>query len=117
MSPWVTHHDARFFPEPFRFDAERLTCPKRARRGRSFSYFPFGGGARQCIGEQFAWMEGVLLLATLAQRFRFRLAPGTVVEPEALITLRPRGGLPMIASERNAATERLAPPPASVVGV
>jgi len=101
MSPWVTHHDPRFFPEPFRFDPDRWRPEARAARPR-FSYFPFGGGARQCIGEQFAWMEGVLLLSTLAQRFRFRLSPGTVVEPEPLITLRPRGGLPMIAEERRA---------------
>jgi cytochrome P450 len=99
MSPWVTHHDERFFPEPFRFDPDRWLPEARALRPR-FSYFPFGGGARQCIGEPFAWMEGVLLLSTLAQRFRYRLAPGAVVEPEALITLRPRGGLPMIAEQR-----------------
>jgi cytochrome P450 len=113
MSPWVTHHDERFFPEPFRFDPDRWLPDARAARPR-FSYFPFGGGARQCIGEQFAWMEGVLLLATLAQRFRFRLAAGAVVEPEPLITLRPKGGLPMIAearpgrAEAQAAAARLA---------
>ena len=105
MSPWVTHHDARFFPEPFRFDPDRWTPEARAARPK-FSYFPFGGGARQCIGEQFAWMEGVLLMATLAQRFRYRLAPGARVEPEALITLRPRGGLPMIAEERRVSPSR-----------
>jgi cytochrome P450 len=105
MSPWVTHHDERFFPDPFRFDPDRWLPEARAARPR-FSYFPFGGGARQCIGEQFAWMEGVLLLSTLAQRFRFRLAPGAKVEPEALITLRPRGGLPMIADERRAIAPR-----------
>lgn len=105
MSPWVTHHDERFFPEPFRFDPDRWLPEARAARHR-FSYFPFGGGARQCIGEQFAWMEGVLLLATLAQRFRFRLAPDTVVEPEALITLRPRGGLPVVAEERRVVRPR-----------
>ena len=76
MSPWVTHHDQRWFPDPFRFDPERFLPEARAPRAPKFSYFPFGGGARQCIGEQFAWMEGVLLLATLAQRFRFRLASG-----------------------------------------
>ena len=107
MSPWVTHHDERFFPDPFRFDPDRWLPEARASRHR-FSYFPFGGGARQCIGEQFAWMEGVLLLATLAQRFRYRLASGAVVEPEALITLRPRGGLPMIAEERGPAGARVA---------
>src|SRR4029450_11312584 len=85
MSPWVVHHDARWFPDPFRFDPDRWTPEARAARPK-FSYFPFGGGARQGIGGPFAWMEGVLLIATLAQRFRFRLAPGAIVEPEALIT-------------------------------
>ena len=105
MSPWVTHHDERFFPDPFRFDPERWLPEARAARPR-FSYFPFGGGARQCIGEPFAWMEGVLLLSTLAQLFRFRVRQDAVVEPEALITLRPRGGLPMIVEARRSASDR-----------
>jgi cytochrome P450 len=113
MSPWVTHHDERLFPDPFRFDPDRWLPEARAARHR-FSYFPFGGGARQCIGEPFAWMEGVLLLATLGQRFRFRLASGAVVEPEALITLRPRGGLPMIAESRDASHGRVSPVAATV---
>lgn len=107
MSPWVTHHDERFFPDPMRFDADRWTPEARAARPK-YSYFPFGGGARQCIGEQFAWMEGVLLMATLAQRFRYRLAAGTVIRPEALITLRPQGGLPMIAEARGRRAARAA---------
>ena len=57
-----------------------------------FAYFPFGGGPRICIGESFAWMEGVLLLATLAQRWRMDLLPQEV-RPQASITLRPRGGI------------------------
>ena len=71
-----------------RFDPERFTPEARAARPR-FAYFPFGGGARSCIGESFAWMEGVLLLATIGQRWRLRLQPGPPVEPQALITLRP----------------------------
>ena len=94
MSPYVVHRDARWWPEPLRFDPGRFLPEARAARPR-FSYFPFGGGARQCIGESFAWMEGVLVIATLAQRFRFRAIPGASVEPQPLITLRPRHGLPM----------------------
>jgi len=99
MSPFVTHRDRRYFPDPKRFDPDRWTPEARAARPK-FSYFPFGGGARQCIGEPFAWMEGVLLIATLAQRWRFRLAPGHPVEPEPLITLRPRYGMAMTAHRR-----------------
>ncbi|HEY3119150.1 MAG TPA: cytochrome P450 [Vicinamibacteria bacterium] len=99
MSQYVVHRDPRYFPEPERFDPERWTPEARAARPK-FSYFPFGGGARQCIGESFAWMEGVLLIATIAQRWRFRLAPGHPVEPEPLITLRPRYGMSMIAERR-----------------
>jgi cytochrome P450 len=99
MSQWVTHRDPRFWPEPDRFDPERWTPEARASRPK-FAYFPFGGGARVCIGEQFAWMEGVLLLATIAQRWRFELAADARVEPQPLITLRPRYGMPMIAHRR-----------------
>ena len=95
MSPYVVHRDPRWWPDPLRFDPDRFLPEARAARPR-FAYFPFGGGARQCIGESFAWMEGVLLLATLAQRWRFRLAPGARVEPQALITLRPRHGMRMV---------------------
>ncbi|WP_233395703.1 cytochrome P450, partial [Escherichia coli] len=69
MSPYVTQHDARYFPNPEVFDPERWTPEAQAVRPK-FSYFPFGGGPRQCIGEAFAWMEGVLLIATIAQRWQ-----------------------------------------------
>ena len=99
MSPYVVQRDPRWWPDPLRFDPDRFLPEARAARPR-FAYFPFGGGARQCIGESFAWMEGVLILATLARRRRFRLAPGARVEPQALITLRPRHGMPMTVEER-----------------
>ncbi|HEX7829740.1 MAG TPA: cytochrome P450 [Thermoanaerobaculia bacterium] len=92
VSQSVTHRDARFWPDPDRFDPYRFTADAKSARPK-FAYFPFGGGSRVCIGESFAWMEGVLLLATLAQRWRFE-ARGPV-EPVALITLRPRGGMQM----------------------
>jgi cytochrome P450 len=99
MSPWVMHHDSRYYPEPFTFDPERWAQEARESRPK-FSYFPFGGGPRVCIGEQFAWMEGVLLIATIAQRWRLRLAPGQRVEPKPMITLRPRYGMRMRAESR-----------------
>jgi cytochrome P450 len=99
MSQFVTHRDPRFFPDPLRFDPERFTPEARSRRTK-LTYFPFGAGVRQCIGESFAQMEGVLLLATLAQRWKFSLAPGHRVEPEPLITLRPKYGMKMSVERR-----------------
>jgi cytochrome P450 len=99
MSQFVTHRDARFFPDPLRFDPERFAAEAKARRTK-FAYFPFGAGFRQCIGESFAWMEGVLLLATLAQKWKLKLVPGQSVEPEPLITLRPRHGIKMQVEAR-----------------
>jgi cytochrome P450 len=94
LSQWITHRDARFFPDPLRFDPQRFTPEAQASR-RKFSYFPFGGGPRVCIGEGFAWMEGVLVLATIARRWRFLPVDGIPVMPAAMITLRPKSGLPM----------------------
>ena len=96
------HRDPRWFPDPLRFDPERWR-PEEADKRPKFSYFPFGGGARVCVGERFAWMEGVLLLATLAQRWRLRLAPDQRVEHRAMITLRAKYGMRMIAESRAAA--------------
>jgi cytochrome P450 len=101
-SQFVTHRDPRFFPDPLRFDPLRFTPEAKARRTK-FSYFPFGAGFRQCIGESFAWMEGVLLLATIAQRWKLTLLPGHCVEPEPLITLRPKYGMRMLVQSRNPA--------------
>jgi cytochrome P450 len=92
MSPFVLHRDARFFPDPGRFDPARWTPEFESALPR-FAYFPFGGGARQCIGEQFAWMEAVLVLATVAQAWRLELVPGQRVTPQPLITLRARHGV------------------------
>lgn len=99
MSPWVMHHDSRYFPDPFKFDPERWTAQARESRPK-FSYFPFGGGPRVCIGEQFAWMEGVLLIATLAQKWRLRLATGHRVDTKPMITLRPKYGMRMVVENR-----------------
>ena len=99
ISQFITHRDPRFFPNPLQFDPERFTPDAKARRTK-FAYFPFGAGTRQCIGESFAWMEGVLLLATLGQRWKLRLVAGHPVEPEPLITLRPKYGMRMHVEER-----------------
>jgi cytochrome P450 len=94
MSQFITHRDDRFFPDPLRFDPERFSPEAKSRRTK-LTYFPFGAGVRQCIGESFAWMESVLLLATLGQKWKLRLVPGHRVEPEPLITLRPKYGMRM----------------------
>jgi len=98
-SQWVTHRDPRYFPDPERFDPERFRPEAKAARPK-FSYFPFGGGPRVCIGEGFAWMEGVLLLATLARRWRLKLEAGQEIVPAPSITLRPRQGLRMMLERR-----------------
>jgi len=100
LSPYVMQRDARWFREPERFDPDRWTPEAREARPK-FSYFPFGGGARVCIGERFAWMEGTLLLATLAQKWKLSLAEGQRVEPLPLITLRTKYGMRMICQPRN----------------
>jgi cytochrome P450 len=99
MSQYVTHHDSRYFPDPLRFDPSRWTAEMRESRPQ-FSYFPFGGGPRRCIGEGFAWLEGVLLVATIAQKWRMRLAPGFRVALKPLITLRPKYGMKMVLERR-----------------
>jgi len=94
ISQFVMHRDPCYFPDPLRFDPERFTAEAKSKRAK-FTYFPFGAGARQCIGESFAWMEGVLVLATLVQKWSLRLVPGQRVEPQPLITLRPKYGMRM----------------------
>lgn len=99
MSQYIMHRDARYFPEPERFDPERWTPEARESRPQ-FSYFPFGGGPRRCIGEGFAWLEGVLLLATLAQQWQMRLVANHPVALRPVITLRPKYGMRMTVHRR-----------------
>ena len=99
VSPYVTQRDPRWFPDPERFDPERWTQEARDARPK-FSYFPFGGGARLCIGERFAWMEGAIVLATLAQRWKLKLDPSQRVKPLPLITLRSKYGMRMLLEAR-----------------
>ena len=86
----IVHRDRRWWPNPDTFEPDRWRVPDETRP--RFAYFPFGAGTRVCIGEQFAWMEGTLALATLARRWRVRV-PGPAPEPEPIITLRPKDGL------------------------
>jgi cytochrome P450 len=95
MSQWLIHHDPRFFDDPRRFQPERWLDGSLAQRLPRFAYFPFGGGQRQCIGSAFAQLEAVLVLACLVQQCQLELVAEQVVEPQALITLRPKYGLRM----------------------
>src|SRR5258707_3735020 len=101
ISPYATHRHPAFWEEPERFDPERFT-PERSAARPAYAYFPFGGGPRICIGNHFAMMEAQLILSTVAQRYQLRLIPGHPVEPQMVVTLRPRYGLPMTihATER-----------------
>jgi cytochrome P450 len=99
LSQYVMHRDARFHPDPTRFDPGRWT-PEEKERRPAYSYFPFGGGPRRCIGEGFAWMEGVLLVATVASRWRMRLVANQRVEEYPRITLRPRRGVRVTLERR-----------------
>ena len=94
FSQYMMHRSSEFFPDPLRFDPDRFSPENKAARER-FTYFPFGGGGRQCIGESFAWMEGILVLATIAQRWRLRFTGHTPPTPQARITLRPSGPVHM----------------------
>ena len=98
VSPWLLHHDPRWWPEPGAFRPERWLAdePERPR----FAFIPFGGGPRGCIGEPFARLEAAMLLATIARRWRFTSRSEREPDLQAVITLRPRGGLQMVAVRR-----------------
>ena len=100
MSQYLMHRDPRYFPEPERFDPERWNPQEKAKRPR-FSYFPFGGGPRSCIGEPFAWMEGILVIATIARRWKMTIIPEHPVILQPLVTLRPKYGMQMRLIDRN----------------
>ncbi|MCC6614676.1 MAG: cytochrome P450 [Anaerolineae bacterium] len=101
MFPFVTHRDPRWWGDDAdQFKPERFT-PEREAQLKKYAYMPFSTGPRVCIGNSFAMMEAHLMLATIAQHWRLQLQPGQRVEPEPLITLRPKGGLRLIASARS----------------
>ena len=97
---FVVHRDARFYPEPLKFDPERFAAEKKDRP--RFAFFPFGAGSRQCIGEGLAWMEGVLALATIVRDWRLTAPAGAAEEiaMQPAISLRPRDGVPLLVERR-----------------
>ena len=99
ISPWVMHRDARFFSDPAKFDPDRWS-PERAAVIPKFAYFPFGAGPRGCVGQSFAMMEAILLLATIAQQFRMETVPSPPVVPIPSVTLRPKHGIHMVLHRR-----------------
>ena len=99
MSQYVLHHDPRYFAEPEKFNPDRWTKEMKAKLPR-FAYFPFGGGPRSCVGEPFAWMEGTLIIARIASRWKLELRRGEKVEMLPRITLRPKNGIRMKTSKR-----------------
>ncbi len=104
--PYVTHRHPAFWERPDAFDPERFSAKLSAGHHR-FAYFPFGGGPRLCLGNQFALSEAQLILATILPRYQLRLLPGTAVIPEPLVTLRPRGDLLMTVRRRPEMQRRL----------
>jgi cytochrome P450 len=99
ISPKLLHVRPDYFTDPLRFDPDRWLGSEPA----PFAYVPFGGGARRCIGEEFAWHEAAIVLQTVARTHRFVMEPGVEVEPLASVTLRPQGPVPMRALPRAAA--------------
>jgi cytochrome P450 len=98
-SPYVIHRDPRHHSEPRRFDPERFLPEPRA-GWHPFAYFPFGGGSRTCLGDEFAPFEAVLLVAEVARRWRLRPAPGFRVEPGPRATFVPRSGMRLLLERR-----------------
>lgn len=99
LCQYVMQRHPRYFPDPERFDPERFTETAKKERPQ-FAYFPFGGGARVCIGEHFAKMEATLVLASIAQRFKLSLVQGQTIVPEPKMTLRPKYGIRMRVQSR-----------------
>jgi cytochrome P450 len=99
MSPYLIHHDSRFRPEPEKFDPHAWEKHSHGQNSK-YEYFPFSRGPRSCIGEPFAWMQGILVLASIAQLWRIKLVPGHPVELLPLINLRPRYGMMMTLHRR-----------------
>jgi len=99
LCPYTTHRHPAFWERPEVFEPLRFTAERIAARPH-YAYFPFGGGPRLCIGNEFAMMEAQVILVMVAQRYRLRLGTDARVEPEARITLRPRGGVPMTLERR-----------------
>jgi cytochrome P450 len=99
FSPYVTQRRPDFWPNPEAFDPDRF-LPERSEGRPQFAWYPFGGGPRVCIGARMAEMEALLVLAAVLQRYDFHAVPGRRVEPAAMLSLRPKGGLWMTLHPR-----------------
>ncbi len=94
LTPYITHRHPSFWEDPEAFDPERFS-PERSAGRHPYAYFPFGGGPRLCIGNSFALMEATLILAMIIQRYDLELAADQTIEPQPVVTLRPRYGIQM----------------------
>jgi enediyne biosynthesis protein E7 len=97
ISPYTLHRHPGFWPEPQKFDPHRFD-PATVASTHRYAYIPFGAGPRVCVGSQLGMMEVTLVAAMVARRFRLRVLPGHEVKPEAMLSLRVRGGLPVLVS-------------------
>ncbi|MFN3329341.1 MAG: cytochrome P450, partial [Pyrinomonadaceae bacterium] len=100
VSMYVTHRDKRFWQNSDEFIPERWEEISVKEASNKYIYFPFGGGVRRCIGENFAWTEGVLLLATIARKWKLQLEPSQRFAVKPMITLRPKYGMKMRLQKR-----------------
>jgi cytochrome P450 len=99
ISQWVTHRDGRYFSDPHEFKPERWRSEQQT-RPPEYAYFPFGGGSHICVGESLAWLEGILVLATILPRWRMRLASHPPVELKPRFSLEPKNGIHMQLDRR-----------------
>ena len=104
IAPYVLHHNPDLWDSPQEFRPERFS-PENEKNHHRYQYIPFGGGEHVCIGNSYAMMEAVLVLATIAQKYQLRLKPGFEVTDRALITLVPENGMPMQVRERETILE------------
>jgi cytochrome P450 len=99
FSMFVTQRDARYYPEPERFDPGRFS-PERLKQVRDGTYLPFGAGVHMCIGNHFALMESQIILAALLARFTFSTVPSYRLRLDPQVVLAPVGGLPLLVHQR-----------------
>ncbi|MDN3671439.1 cytochrome P450 [Echinicola jeungdonensis] len=99
MSPYLIHHDSRFHKDPMKFNPQSW-APSTNRQKSKYEYFPFSEGPRSCIGQHYAWLEGVMVIASISQFWRLKLVPDQVVEMAQLLNLRPKNGILMQLEKR-----------------
>ncbi|MDX1947147.1 MAG: cytochrome P450 [Pirellulaceae bacterium] len=99
LSQWLTHRDGRFFERPNEFDPSRW-APEFQKQLPHCAYFPFGVGPRVCVGNHFAMLEGTLVIATIASRYRLQIVPGQTIVPHPSVTLRPSPTVRLVCEPR-----------------